>query len=194
MSSVNFLLSCFSLMSLHPSFFSTHIFPLCGYRLKGNWAVMGIIPDFPGGPVVKNPPANAGARGDVGSVPGSGRCPGEEDGNPLQYSCLGNPMDREAWRAAVHGVTKSWVQLGNWAQTQGMVPKSETWPRPVITVTSQRTVCWCMLQGQSLVSQPDREDAISQEHGALGLGKQGRTWYRLAHSLLQLQVGVYRGN
>ena len=96
MSSVNFLLSCFSLMSLHLSFFSTHIFPLCGYRLKGNWAVMGIIPDLPGGPVVKNPPANAGARGDVGSVPGSGRCPGEEDGNPLQYSCLGNPRDREA--------------------------------------------------------------------------------------------------
>ena len=74
---------------------------------------MGIIPDFPGGPVVKNPPANAGARGDVGSVPGSGRSPGEENGNPLQYSCLGNPMDREAWRAAVHGVTKSWAHLGD---------------------------------------------------------------------------------
>ena len=48
----------------------------------------------PGGSVVKNPPANSG---DVGSVPGSGRSPGEGNGNPLQYSCLRNPMDRGAW-------------------------------------------------------------------------------------------------
>ena len=58
---------------------------------------------FPGGPVVKNLPANAG---DVGSVPGSGRSPGEENGNPLQYSCLGNPMDRGAWEAPVHRVAR----------------------------------------------------------------------------------------
>ena len=50
---------------------------------------------------VKNPPANAG---DLGSSPGSGRSPGGGNGNPLQYSCLGNPMDRGAWRATVHGV------------------------------------------------------------------------------------------
>ena len=48
---------------------------------------------FPGGSVVKNPPANAG---DLGLIPGSGRSPGEGNGNPLQYSCLGNPMDRGA--------------------------------------------------------------------------------------------------
>ena len=59
---------------------------------------------FPGGSVVKNLPANAG---DPGSMPGLGRSPGEGNGNPLQYSCLGNPMDRGAWRATVHGVTKS---------------------------------------------------------------------------------------
>ena len=58
---------------------------------------------FPGGSMVKNPPANAG---DLGSIPQSGRSPGEENGNPLQYFCLGNPMDREAWQAIVHGVTK----------------------------------------------------------------------------------------
>ena len=59
---------------------------------------------FPGGPVGKNPPANAR---DVGSVPTFlGRAPGEGNGNPLQYSCLGNPMDREAWWATVHGVAK----------------------------------------------------------------------------------------
>ena len=51
---------------------------------------------FPGGPGAKNPPANAGAR-DAGSIPGSGRFPGEENGNPLQYSCLENPMDGATW-------------------------------------------------------------------------------------------------
>ena len=58
---------------------------------------------FPGGSVVKNPPANAG---DMGSFPGSGKSPGEGNGNPFQYSCLGNPTDRGAWWATVHGVTK----------------------------------------------------------------------------------------
>ena len=53
--------------------------------------------------MVKNPPANAG---DLGLIPGSGRSPGEGNGNPFQYSCLGNPMDRGAWRAMVHGVSK----------------------------------------------------------------------------------------
>ena len=59
---------------------------------------------FPGGSVVKKPPANAG---DMCSISGSGRSPGEGNGNPLQYSCLENPVDRRAWRAAVHGVTQS---------------------------------------------------------------------------------------
>ena len=61
---------------------------------------------FPGSAVVKNPPANAG---DTGLIPESGRSPGEENGNPLQYSCLENPMDQEAWWATVHGVAKSWT-------------------------------------------------------------------------------------
>ena len=58
--------------------------------------------------VVKNVPANAG---DVGSIPGSGRSHGGRHSNPLQYSCLENPMDRGAWRATVHGATKSQTQL-----------------------------------------------------------------------------------
>ena len=61
--------------------------------------------------VVKNLPTNAGGIRGTGSIPGSGRSPGEENGNPLQYSCLENPVDRGAWQAAVHGVTKSWTQL-----------------------------------------------------------------------------------
>ena len=63
---------------------------------------------FPGGTVVKNLPAIAG---DMGLIPGSGRSPGEANGNLLQYSCLGNPMDRGAWWATIHRVTKSWTRL-----------------------------------------------------------------------------------
>ena len=58
---------------------------------------------FPGGSVVKNLPANAG---DTDLIPGLGRSPGKGNGNPLQYSCLRSPMDRVAWWAAVHGVTR----------------------------------------------------------------------------------------
>ena len=53
--------------------------------------------------MVKNPPAN---EGDAGSIPGSGRSPAEGNGKPLQYSSLGNPLDRGAWRATVHGAAK----------------------------------------------------------------------------------------
>ena len=60
---------------------------------------------------VKNPPANAGDIRDAGSVPGLGRSPGGGHGNPLQYSCLENPMDRGGWWAAVHRVTMSCTQL-----------------------------------------------------------------------------------
>ena len=57
--------------------------------------------------VVKNPPASAGDLGGVGSISESRRSPGVGNGNPLQYSCLENPMDRGAWQAPVHGITKS---------------------------------------------------------------------------------------
>ena len=60
---------------------------------------------FPGGSLVKNLSANAGDSGDVGLIPVLGRSPGGENGNPLQYSCLENPMDRGAWWATVHGAT-----------------------------------------------------------------------------------------
>ena len=62
---------------------------------------------FPGGSVVKSPPANAG---DWNSIPGLGRSPGGGHGNPLQYSCLGNPTDRGVWRAIAQGVAKSLTQ------------------------------------------------------------------------------------
>ena len=63
--------------------------------------------------VVKNLPANAGDARDVGSIPDSERSPGVGNGNPLQYSCLENPMDGGAWRATVHGVAKSRTRLSD---------------------------------------------------------------------------------
>ena len=56
---------------------------------------------------------SACSAGDLGSIPGSGISPGEENGYPLQYSCLENSRDRGAWQATVHGVTKSWIRLSN---------------------------------------------------------------------------------
>ena len=66
--------------------------------------------DFPGGSDSKASVYNAG---DPGSIPGLGRSPGEGNGNPLQYYCLENPMDRGAWQAAVYGVAKSQTQLSD---------------------------------------------------------------------------------
>ena len=65
---------------------------------------------FPHGSVVKNPPANAG---DTGLIPGSGKSPGEANGNPLQYSCLESPIDKGASWDTVHEVAKSQTQLSN---------------------------------------------------------------------------------
>ena len=69
---------------------------------------------FPGGSMVKNLPANAG---NSGSIPGSGRSPGEGNGNSVQYSCLENPMDRGVWQATVHEVTNSWTQLSDFTHS-----------------------------------------------------------------------------
>ena len=66
---------------------------------------------FPSDAVIKTLPANAGDARDTSLIPGSGRCPGEGNDNTLQYSCLENPMDIGAWRATVHGVTKTQTRL-----------------------------------------------------------------------------------
>ena len=73
------------------------------FKFKRNLGYDFVKVGFPGGSVVKSLPANAG---DADSIPGSGRFPGEGNSNPLQYSHLGNPMDRETWWATVPGVTK----------------------------------------------------------------------------------------
>ena len=69
---------------------------------------------FPGGSVLMNLPANAG---DAGSIPGSRRSPEEGNNNPLEYSCLGNPIDSGAWRATVHTIAKSQTRLSDYAHT-----------------------------------------------------------------------------
>ena len=69
-----------------------------------------VLVGFPGGSAGKESTCNAG---DLGSIPGLGRAPGEGNGEPHQYPCLENLMDRGAWGAAVHGVTKTWAQLSD---------------------------------------------------------------------------------
>ena len=71
---------------------------------------LSLVEGFPGGSEGEESACNAG---DLGSIPGLGRPPGEGKGNPLQYSCLENPMDGGAWQATVHGVTKSQTLLSN---------------------------------------------------------------------------------
>ena len=68
---------------------------------------------FPAGSVVKNSPANAADTGDVGWIAGWERSPEGENGNPLQYFCLGNPLGRRAWRATVHEVARNRTRLSN---------------------------------------------------------------------------------
>ena len=83
------------------------LFYICCYHAINNNSKSS----FPGGTGVKNLPADAEDARDMGSIPGSGRSPGEGNGKPLKYSCLENSMHRGAWQATVHGVTKIWTQL-----------------------------------------------------------------------------------
>ena len=81
------------------------------------WASWDLNPEHPGFPGGSDGKASACNAGNLGLIPGSGRSPGEGNGNPLQYSCLENPMDRGAWWAAVHGVAKSWTRLSEFTFT-----------------------------------------------------------------------------
>ena len=81
------------------------------------------VEGFPGGSDSKEAACNAE---DSGLIPGLGRCPGERNGNPLQYPCLENSMDRGAWRATIRGVAKSWTQLSNCKEVQSVHPKKKS--------------------------------------------------------------------
>ena len=75
--------------------------------------------------MVKNLPANIRDTENAGLIPGSGRSPGGGNGNPVQYSCLGNPMNRGAWQATVHKVAESWTQLSTYTQEKASLLKPE---------------------------------------------------------------------
>ena len=101
------------------------VLPVCSSRLFETslliWWTMEWLLGFPGGSVVKYPPANGGDAGDMGLIPGLERSSGGGNDNPLQYSCLGNPMGREAWWATVHGIAKSWTQLSKWVHAKRLL-------------------------------------------------------------------------
>ena len=101
--------------------------------------------------VVKNPPANAGDIRDEGSIPGLGRFPGGGNGNPPQYSCLENLMDRRAWRATVHGVTESWTRL------KQLSTHTYVWwvsvPRASGCVSVQHRSLWEKERSQGIINQ-----------------------------------------
>ena len=93
------------------------------------WLHMTYNRDFPHGSVVKNLPANAGDIRDMGLIPVLGRSPGGGNGNPLQYSCLENPIERGAWWATVHRSQKSPACWSDWAWHQTRLsPKSRAFP------------------------------------------------------------------
>ena len=94
-------------LSLYGHRFSLLLDIFLGVELLGH---MQLFSGFPGGVCIKNLPASAGDTRDAGSIPGSGRSPGGGNGNPLQYSCLGNPW-REEPGGLVHSVAKSWTLL-----------------------------------------------------------------------------------
>ena len=94
--------------------------------------------------VVENLPANAGDLRDTGSIPESGRSLGGGHGNPFQYSCLENPMDRGAWWTTVHKVTQSWTQL-KWFSTQThMHVHTHTWTHGRLTLRQRKYGNGCM--------------------------------------------------
>ena len=120
--------------------------------------------------MVKNPPADAGDTRDAGSVPGLGRSPGEGHGNPLQYSCLENPMDGEAWQAIVHEVAKSWTRQKRWS-THACVFKRRAYS------VVQKGSGWLGLEllalGEDpLMSTAEMSQASSDKHECPGMSQQ----------------------
>ena len=104
-------------------FKSSSIYGILGHLIKKAFEFLNRNKGFPGGPVVKNPPAVQMDTRDMGSISESGRSPGGGHGNPLQYSCLENPMDRGAWQATVHSIGESWTQLKQLSTNRNKVAK-----------------------------------------------------------------------
>ena len=106
--STSFKSICFTSLIKTLNNFIYHWFLLFSDVLKIEVSLIYVLPLWLSG---KECACNAGVAGDIGSIPWSRRSPGGGNGNPLQYSCLRNPMDRGAWKAIIHGVTKGQTQL-----------------------------------------------------------------------------------
>ena len=123
--------------------------------LRDTWASQVVL-------MVKKLTANAGNRedaGDLSSISRLGRSPGGGNGNPLQPSCLGNPMDRGAWWATVHGVTKSWTRL----KPLSWCPVAVTSPGPLLeAMLTKSKFCKILLQTTSLLTQRREPSPCSQ--------------------------------
>ena len=111
--------------TLRPWGISGHSTTVCELKAWQSQVAAGYCPGFQGGSDNKASDHNAG---DLGSIPGSGRSPGEGNGDPLQYSCLENPMDGGGWWATVHGVTKSRTGLGDFTFTFFSLSRNRVWP------------------------------------------------------------------
>ena len=124
---------------------------------------------FPGGSEVK---ASACIAGDLGSIPGLGRSPGEGNGNPLQYSCLENPMDGGAWWATVHRVAKSWTRLSDFTKKKKRCPFHyrglEGKSRKSRDTWSNRQICLGVENeaGQRLIDFAKRTHCSKQTHSS----------------------------
>ena len=125
-------------------------FKVIGWPASSN-AFYSIPKGFPGGSVVKNPPANAGATEDSGLIPGLGRFPGEGIGNPLQYSCLENPMNRGVWWATAHGISKE-SDTTEWLSMHTHIPKGAHYTHVhVHTHTHTHTRLWGKIKDRNTV-------------------------------------------
>jgi len=133
-----------------------------------SWVILRISHGFPGGSVVKNPPANAR---DMGLLPRWGSSPREGNGNPLKYSCLENPMDGGTWLATVHGVTKSHFTLQLHALQHARLPCPSLSPRSLLNLVSINLVmpsnhlilCRLLLSQRMLTYRPKMEATNSKK-------------------------------
>ena len=148
--------------------------------------VLGILPrfknsvcpkgGFPGGSVVKYLPTSGRDTGDIGSVLGSGRSRGGGHGNPLQYSCLENPMDRGAWWATVHGVAKSRTQRQLSAHAYDIMHSWFPWLK-VVGVWGRRELFCLPQQGSSFRASETRAHFLLLATAWLGSRDSGHSVY-----------------
>ena len=133
--------------------------------------------------VIKNPPANAGDVRNMGSIPGLGRPPGGEHGNPLQYCCLENPVDGGAWWATFHGVAKSQTRLSDWTATE--IPERWTqllrcWPAVFPLCLAKRIKLFFLFPPDSISvwDQWTRSQDFGNSADSIFFLQDGSVWFR----------------